>query len=118
VDVVFMGAGTAGLVSACRLLEEGKKVILFEKQDIPGGSMSMTYSGVAAAGSELQTNYGLGRFDDNPMFNKDAMLAVMKKYIIPENDRFNGAMPYQTAMYDNSGKLVDWMHKIGVGFYS
>ena len=78
----------------------------------------MTYSGVAAAGSELQANYGLGRFDDSPMFNKDAMLAVMKKYIVPENDRFNGEMPYQTAMYDNSGKLVDWMHKIGVGFYS
>ncbi len=118
VDAVFMGAGTAGLVGACRLLEEGKSVILFEKQDIPGGSMSMTYSGVAAAGSELQANYSLGRFDDSPMFNKDAMLAVMKNYIIPENDRFNGAMPYQTAMYDNSGKLVDWMHKIGVGFYS
>lgn len=27
-------------------------------------------------------------------------------------------MPYQTAMYDNSGKLVDWLHGMGVGFYS
>ena len=27
-------------------------------------------------------------------------------------------MPYQTAMYSNSGQLVDWMHGIGVGFYS
>lgn len=118
VDVVFMGAGTAGLVGACRLLEAGKSVILFEKQDIAGGSMSMTYSGVASAGSELQANYALGRFDDNPMFNQDAMLAVMKNYIIPENDRFDGAMPYQTAMYSNSGKLVDWMNDIGVGFFS
>ncbi|MEG0476716.1 MAG: FAD-binding protein [Raoultibacter sp.] len=118
VDVVFMGAGTAGLIAATRLLEAGKKVILFEKQDIAGGSMSMTYSGVAAAGSEMQTNYGLGRFNDSPMFNKDAMLGVMKKYIKPENDRFGGAMPYQSAMYGNSGSLVDWMHTIGVGFYS
>ena len=35
VDVVFMGAGTAGLVSACRLLEEGKSVILFESRTSP-----------------------------------------------------------------------------------
>lgn len=118
VDVAFMGAGTAGLIAATRLLEAGKKVILFEKQDIAGGSMAMTYSGVAAAESQVQTNYALGRMDDNPMFNKQGMLGVMQKYLIPENDRFNGAMPYQTALYSNSGQLVDWMHSIGVGFYS
>lgn len=80
--------------------------------------MPMTYSGVAAAESQLQSNYALGRHDENPMFNKAGMLAVMSKYLIPENDRFDGAMPYQTAMYDNSGKLVDWLHGMGVGFYS
>ena len=93
-------------------------MVLFEKQDIAGGSMPMTYSGVAAAESQLQANYALGRADDNPMYNKQAMLAVMQKYLVPENDRFDGAMPYQTAMYSNSGQLVDWMHGIGVGFYS
>lgn len=45
VDVVFMGAGTSGLVAATRLLENGYKVMLLEKNDIPGGSMCMTYSG-------------------------------------------------------------------------
>lgn len=118
VDVALAGAGTAGLIAAVRLLEAGKSVVLFEKQDIAGGSMPMTYSGVAAAESELQTNYALGRHDENPMFSKTGMLAVMSKYLVPENDRFDGAMPYQTAMYDNSGKLVDWLHGMGVGFYS
>lgn len=118
VDVVLMGAGTAGLVAATRLLEAGKTVLLFEKQDIAGGSMSMTYSGVASAESELQANYALGRADENPMYSKQGMLGVMQKYLVPENDRFDGAMPYQTAMYSNSGQLVDWMHGIGVGFYS
>lgn len=118
VDVAFMGAGTAGLVAATRLLEAGKTVILFEKQDIAGGSMPMTYSGVAAAESQLQANYALGRADENPMYNKQGMLGVMQKYLVPENDRFDGAMPYQTAMYSNSGQLVDWMHGIGIGFYS
>lgn len=118
VDVALAGAGTAGLIAAVRLLEAGKSVVLFEKQDIAGGSMPMTYSGVAAAESQLQSNYALGRHDENPMFNKAGMLAIMSKYLVPENDRFDGAMPYQTAMYDNSGKLVDWLHGMGVGFYS
>ncbi|MEG0303221.1 MAG: FAD-binding protein [Gordonibacter sp.] len=118
VDVAFMGAGTAGLVAATRLLEAGKTVVLFEKQDFAGGSMPMTYSGVAAAESQLQTNYALGRANENPMYNKQGMLGIMKKYLNPANDRFGGAMPYQTAMYDNSGQLVDWMHGIGIGFYS
>ena len=116
VDVAFMGAGTAGLVAATRLLEAGKTVVLFEKQDIAGGSMPMTYSGVAAAESQLQANYALGRADDNPMYNKQAMLAVMQKYLVPENDRFDGAMPYQTAMYSNSGQLggLDARHRRGL----
>lgn len=118
VDTVFVGAGTAGLVAAARLLEAGKKVILFEKQDIAGGSMAMTYSGVASAASEKQTNYGLGRFNDSPAYNIDAMLGLAKKYVIPENDRFGGTLPYQQAMYSTSGNLVDWMSNIGIGFYT
>lgn len=50
-----MGAGTSGLTCACRLLEAGYSVILVEKRDIPGGSMSMTYGGVATAGSSCST---------------------------------------------------------------
>lgn len=117
-DVVIMGAGTAGLTAATRLLEKGVRVTLFEKQDIPGGSMSMTYSGLASAGSTLQKNYSLGRFDDNPNFNKDAMLKLLSAYVNPEFDRFDGAMPYDDAMYTTSASLVDWLHEIGVGFYS
>lgn len=117
-DVAIMGAGTAGLVAATRLLEKGLSVIVFEKQDIPGGSMSMTYSGVFATESELQTNYGLGRFEGTPAYKLDAMMDALKSMVNPENDRFNGEMPYQRALYANSGKLVDWMHSIGVGFFT
>ena len=117
-DVVIMGAGTSGLTCACRLLEAGYSVILVEKRDIPGGSMSMTYSGLACAGSQLQKNYSLGRFDSSPFFDKDAMLGVLKGLVIPENDRFDGAMPYDDALYTTSPALVDWLHEIGVGFYS
>ncbi|MBL8966037.1 MAG: FAD-dependent oxidoreductase [Spirochaetaceae bacterium] len=118
VDVVIVGAGTAGLVAGARLAEQGKKVILFEKMDIPGGSMATTYSGVMNSHSELGAAYGLGREKQSPSWNKKALMAVFKNYIHAEYDRFNGEQPYQNAMMDASGKLVDWMHKIGVGFAS
>lgn len=117
-DIVVMGAGTAGLTAATRLLEKGYTVTLFEKQDIPGGSMSMTYSGLACAGSQLQKNYSLGRFDDSAYFDKTAMLALLSNYVNPEFDRYNKAMPYGDAMYTASADMVDWLHEIGVGFYS
>ena len=118
VDVVFMGAGTSGLVAATRLLENGYKVILLEKNDIPGGSMCMTYSGVLSAGSELQKNYSLGRFDDSIGMSLDARLEAVKKRVNPELNRFNGEIPYEAAMYENSGKMVDWMHDMGIGFFT
>lgn len=118
VDVVFMGAGTAGLVAATRLLEAGKKVILFEKQDLAGGSMAMTYSGVLSSDSELQKNYSLGRFDDTTAVSLDKRLEAVKKRTRPELNRFNGDVPFQTAMYSNSGAMVDWMHDMGIGFYT
>ncbi|MEG1477251.1 MAG: FAD-dependent oxidoreductase, partial [Oscillospiraceae bacterium] len=36
-DVIVIGAGNGGLAAAATLAEKGKKVILFEKHNIPGG---------------------------------------------------------------------------------
>lgn len=113
VDVVVMGAGTAGLVAATRLLEKGYNVLVFEKNSIPGGSMPTTYSGLAAAGSELQTNWALGTYDDSPSYNLDAMMTFLK-----ERFGVEGEMPFDQALYENSGKTVDWLHSIGVGFHT
>lgn len=117
-DVVVVGAGTAGLVTANRLAEEGKNVILFEKMDIPGGSMATTYSGIMSSYSELGKNYGLGREQESASWNKELIMPVFENYIHEEYDRFNKAQPYQHVMMDASGKLVDWLHNMGVGFAS
>ena len=117
-DVVIMGAGTSGLTCACRLLEAGYSVILVEKRDIPGGSMSMTYGGVATAGSKLQYNYDVdGSFRSSAMGTLEGMMnfwQTMEKY--HRTEFFNGEMPYMTKQYTVAGDLVDWMAGIGIGF--
>lgn len=37
-DVIVMGAGSGGLVSACKLAKKGKSVLLIDKNNYPGGS--------------------------------------------------------------------------------
>ena len=118
-DVVIVGAGTVGLVAGARLLEKGKKVVLIEKRDIPGGSGPMAYGGVAIAGCELYDNYDVtGALKNSYYGSVENMMGFWKAhpFLNPEYDRFDKAMPYMTAQYSNIGHLVDWFTKIGLGF--
>ena len=96
----------------------GYSVILVEKRDIPGGSMSMTYGGVATAGSQLQYNYDVdGSFRSSAMGTLEGMMnfwQTMEQY--HRTEFFNGEMPYMTKQYTVAGDLVDWMSSIGIGF--
>ncbi|MBR3796357.1 MAG: FAD-dependent oxidoreductase [Clostridia bacterium] len=118
-DVVIIGAGTVGLVVGARLLDKGKKVILVEKRDIPGGSGPMAYGGVAIAGCELYDNYDVtGALKNSYYGSVENMMGFWRAhpFLNPEYDRFDKAMPYMTKQYENIGHLVDWFTKIGLGF--
>lgn len=111
VDLVIMGAGTAGLIAANRALEKGLNVLVFEKMDIPGGAMPMTYSGVMAAGSEMQVAYD-GDAAATPQQYIDMYLGIRNA----DNAVRGDDLPYWSKIFNASGPMVDWMQSIGIGF--
>lgn len=114
VQVAIMGAGTAGLYAAAQLLEKGvTDIILFEKQDIPGGSMPTTYGGIVLTESEIFNNWGLG----SPIFQTwDAMKAAFVSRLEASGAEFNPDLPFSEALFKKAGEMYDWMSNIGIGF--
>lgn len=64
-DVLVIGGGEAGLVSACRALAEGRDVILVEKNGYMGGATILNGSNVVATGSNVAARV-LGENGDSP----------------------------------------------------
>lgn len=78
-DVVVVGAGTAGLIAAARMLENGLSVIVIEKLDIPGGSASMTMGGVNTAGSARQEAFDVaGAFAGTAALDLEAKIESLR----------------------------------------
>ncbi|ONI46587.1 hypothetical protein AN640_00700 [Candidatus Epulonipiscium fishelsonii] len=117
-EVVVVGAGTAGLVLGTKLAEEGVDVLLFEKMEIPGGSMGTTYSGIMNSYSQVTANHALGAEQNSASWNMELLLPIFKNYITPEYDRYDGEQPYQRVMLEAAGEVVDWFRDMGMGFSS
>lgn len=118
VDVVIAGAGTAGLMAAARLLEAGvKNVILFEKQDIPGGSMPMAFGGFNGVGSQTYQNWLAGREVPRASLTMSSWENI-GDILGARYGKDKNTLPWLQQMYEGGGKLYDWMNSIGVGFMS
>ena len=122
VDVVIAGAGTAGLMAAARLLDAGvKNVILFEKMDIPGGSMALAFGGLNGTDSQTYKNWlvdrpitmATGLYMSEWDLIAGALLAGGKS-----NGSFHGdeSLPWLKQLYQTGGKMYDWLNSIGMGF--
>ena len=116
VDVVIAGAGTAGLMAGARLTDMGRNVLLFEKADIPGGAMPMTYGGVQSVGTAVGREKGQGREETDYNWNRTLLEKAYRSMVRPEYSPEGGDMQYKAAALEYSGKAVDWMRNIGIGF--
>lgn len=116
VDVVVVGGGTAGLVCAAKLVDMGYNVLVLEKHGIPGGSGTMTYSGLMAADTKIIKAYNYDGSVPEQYTSQEANLEMLAALSNPELDRYNGAAPFAKTAYPALTAAVDWMLECGIGF--
>lgn len=59
-DIIVVGAGNGGLVAACKAAKEGKKVLLVEKHNLPGGYATSFVRGRFEFEASLHELCGIG----------------------------------------------------------
>lgn len=116
VDVAVVGGGTAGLVCAAKLADTGYNVAVLEKHAIPGGSGTMTYSGIMASGTRQVKAYNFDGSVPEKFVDQEANLKSLAAISDPETDRYNGVGPFARTAYPALTEAVDWMVDCGIGF--
>ena len=101
-DVVVVGGGGAGLVSALTAAENGAKVILLEKMGYMGGATIMSGGIVPASGTKFQEDAGI--VDNVEMFARDIFR--------PAHYSQRSDLVYTVA--ENAAGVIDWMEELGV----
>lgn len=109
-DVLVVGGGMAGMVSAIEAAENGAKVIIFEKTGKLGG----TFGGSTLSGTNTKMQEENGITDDSPekFFEDFVRLNEGYKEIYPEAEyTWNESLGKYYA--ENSGAAVDWLDELG-----
>ncbi len=107
-DVVVIGGGAGGLVSAIAAREKGASVIIVEKNFDIGGRAMMSFGGLyIGGGNRMQKGRELGK-DDTPD-------KVFEDWSRPEKPigRFSDRELVRTYA-DNNLDLFDWLEKHGI----
>ena len=116
VDVVVVGAGTAGVVCAAKLIDMGYSVAVVEKRAIPGGAMSMTYSGFPVAETTDILNFNFDGSVAPRYATYEGQCAHWASMVEPEFDRYEGKAPFMTSSYGGCNDMYGWLLDMGVGF--
>lgn len=102
-DLLVIGGGGAGMISAINAADQGLKVILLEKMNFLGGASGICAGGMLIEGSKLQKE--LGVTDDTPEKFIADMLA---------NGQNLNNKPTLKTYAENVGPTVDWLVGKGV----
>ncbi len=105
-DVIVVGAGMAGLVSAVKTAELGANVLVLEQNFRPGGSVLFAGGSISGTGFKIQKEAGI---EDSPeQFYADFVR-------LSGGEDFNVAVAKKHT--ERSGEAIDWlMDEVGVDF--
>ncbi len=93
-DIIVVGAGMSGMVTACSAAEQGANVTLFSASSQPisrGGSNFSAYNKVIE-------EYGIERFDPQPYYSRELRAA---SYAVDQRKWFRG--------HNNSEEAMNWV---------
>lgn len=105
-DVLVIGGGIAGLVSAIEAANSGAKVVVLEKLDRLGGSSVTSGGYVYGTGSQMNKDESIDGYHPEDM-------------VAYYNERTGGDMDVEMVTYwaEHSGESVDWLiDEMGVVF--
>lgn len=100
-DVAVVGGGLAGLACAARLLQNGKKVALFEESEHLGGGGALAHGYIIGAGTKMQEESGITDTGDDFY---DFIVSYSEESGYPVNQ------PDVASAYAHAcGEAVDWL---------
>lgn len=99
-DVIVVGAGGSGLAAALAAASRGASVVVFEKQEQPGGTTGQAIGSLTAATSPEDVA---------------AMIEDLGKFAAPELEAKNNH-PLRALLCRESAKTKDWLTELGVDF--
>lgn len=107
-DVIVVGAGLAGLVSAMSALDQGADVVVIEANDVAGGSSKYSGGFITGVGTELQKSLGVEDSVDDFM---DYWVASVSQCEREDHTDIEAVR----AMIERSASDVDYLNEHGIG---
>ncbi len=104
-DVLIVGAGGAGLSAAIEAARAGAKVMVTEKQPVPGGSTAISGGQFTLAPTPMQKEQGIN--DSTELFYND-LIKIGKGKADPDLVK---------ALVDNAASAFDFLTSVGAKFF-
>jgi fumarate reductase flavoprotein subunit len=104
-DILIIGAGAAGMTSAIRAAQRGKKVTVLEKMNKVGGTLSLTAGHLSGAATQRQLYAGIqdttdSHYNDIVRICRDTMDPIITRKAV-----------------DLAPSTIDWLTELGYPFH-